>query len=86
MRGSVRRSRRVSARMPSVTSAHDRAVRISSFCSDGNCIGVAIGADEVRVVDTSGDDQQALRFTHTEWAAFVAGVKAGEFDLAADPH
>jgi len=69
-----------------VTPARDLAVRISSFCSDGNCVGVAIGADEVRVVDTkSGDDQQALRFTLAEWAAFVAGVKAGEFDLAADP-
>lgn len=54
-------------------------VRTSSFCSEGSCVGVAIGADEVRVVDTKTDG--ALSFTAAEWAAFVAGVKAGEFDL-----
>jgi len=54
-------------------------VRTSSFCSDGSCVGVAIGADEVRVVDTKSEG--ALSFTAAEWAAFVAGVKAGEFDL-----
>ncbi|GAA4876159.1 DUF397 domain-containing protein [Actinomycetospora straminea] len=51
----------------------------SSFCSDGSCVGVAIGDGEVRVVDTKSSE--ALRFTPGEWAAFVAGVKAGEFDL-----
>ncbi|WP_328303161.1 DUF397 domain-containing protein [Actinomycetospora sp. NBC_00405] len=54
-------------------------MRTSSFCSDGSCVGVAIGADGVRVVDTKTDG--ALSFTASEWAAFVAGVKAGEFDL-----
>ena len=54
-------------------------MRTSSFCSDGSCVGVAIGPGEVRVVDTKSSE--ALRFTPEEWAAFVAGVKAGEFDL-----
>lgn len=54
-------------------------MRTSSFCSDGSCVGVAIGADEVRVVDTKSEG--ALSFTAEEWTAFVAGVKAGEFDL-----
>ncbi|GAA4734110.1 hypothetical protein GCM10023199_08880 [Actinomycetospora chibensis] len=54
-------------------------VRTSSFCSDGSCVGVAIGSDEVRVVDTKSEG--VLSFTTREWAAFVAGVKAGEFDL-----
>jgi hypothetical protein len=54
-------------------------VRTSSFCTDGACVGVALGHDEVRVVDTKS--AEALRFTPAEWAAFVAGVKAGEFDL-----
>jgi hypothetical protein len=40
--------------------------------------------DQVRVVDTKSGDAPALRFTPAEWAAFVAGVKAGEFDLATD--
>jgi hypothetical protein len=42
---------------------------------------VAIDRDEVSVVDTKVGELSALRFTPTEWAAFVAGVKAGEFDL-----
>jgi hypothetical protein len=61
-------------------------VRTSSFCSDGTCVGVAIEGDEVRVVDTKSSE--TLRFTPDEWAAFVAGVKAGEFDLITElaPH
>jgi hypothetical protein len=59
--------------------ARDSLVRISTFCSDGACVGVAIEGDEVRVVDTKSSE--ALSFTPSEWAAFVAGVKAGEFDL-----
>ncbi|WP_433785136.1 DUF397 domain-containing protein [Actinomycetospora sp. CA-101289] len=57
----------------------------SSFCTDGGCVGVAIEAGEVRVVDTKSGDAPALRFTPAEWAAFVAGVKAGEFDLPGSP-
>jgi predicted ThiF/HesA family dinucleotide-utilizing enzyme len=56
-------------------------IRVSSHCTDGSCVGVGIDQDEVRVVDTKSDDGPALRFTLDEWAAFVAGVKAGEFDL-----
>ena len=52
----------------------------SSFCTDGGCVGVAVEQDSVRVRDTKGAGP-ALRFTPAEWAAFVAGVKAGEFDL-----
>jgi hypothetical protein len=58
-------------------------VKTSSFCSDGSCVGVAIEPGEVRVVDTKAGDAPALRFTPAEWSAFVAGVKAGEFDLPA---
>jgi hypothetical protein len=36
---------------------------------------------DVTVVDTKAGDGPALKFTAPEWAAFVAGVKAGEFDL-----
>ncbi len=58
--------------------------RTSSFCTEGGCVGVAMEPDQVRVVDTKSGDAPALRFTPAEWAAFVAGVKAGEFDLATD--
>jgi hypothetical protein len=57
--------------------------RISSFCSLGNCVEVGRSTDGTVVVrDTKDRAQQALAFTDAEWAAFVAGVKAGEFDFA----
>jgi hypothetical protein len=56
----------------------------SSFCTDGGCVGITMEPHgEVWVVDTKRGDGPALRFTSAEWAAFVAGVKAGEFDLPA---
>ena len=57
--------------------------RVSSFCSFGSCVEVGRTADgAVLVRDTKDRAQQALAFTDEEWAAFVAGVKAGEFDFA----
>ena len=68
--------------MTSVSSFHDlpASVRISSFCSDGDCVGVAVTDDGVAVVDTKSPGTAPLCFSPSEWAAFVAGVKAGEFD------
>jgi hypothetical protein len=53
----------------------------SSFCSAGTCVGVAVTSDRVTVVDTKAVDGPNLSFTADEWSAFVAGVKAGEFDV-----
>jgi len=36
----------------------------------------------VAVRDSKDPDGPILRFTAAEWAAFVEGVAAGEFDLA----
>ena len=56
--------------------------RVSSFCSFGNCVEVGRNDEgAVLVRDTKDRAQQALTFTDEEWVAFVAGVKAGEFDL-----
>jgi len=56
--------------------------RASSFCSFGNCVEVGRSADgAVLVRDTKDRAQPALSFTDEEWAAFVDGVKAGEFDF-----
>jgi hypothetical protein len=60
-------------------------VRTSSFCTTDSCVGVAVEADAVVVVDTKSAEAPALLFTPTEWQAFVTGVKAGEFDLPAAP-
>lgn len=56
--------------------------KISSFCSLGNCIEVGPAADGSVVVVRRGEDvNQVLVCTRDEWAAFVKGVKAGEFDF-----
>jgi uncharacterized protein YeaC (DUF1315 family) len=56
--------------------------RTSSYCNFGNCVEVGRTPDGAVVVrDTKNRAQQALSFTDEEWAAFVAGVKAGDFDF-----
>ena len=56
--------------------------RVSSFCSLGSCVEVGRTPEgAVLVRDTKDRAQQALTFTPDEWTAFVAGVKAGEFDF-----
>jgi hypothetical protein len=56
--------------------------RTSSYSNDVSCVEVADLPDGGRLVrDTKlGEDSPVLRYTAVEWAAFVAGVKAGEFD------
>ncbi|MFC4944656.1 DUF397 domain-containing protein [Pseudonocardia sp. GCM10023141] len=56
--------------------------RVSSFCSCGDCVEVGrLPGGGFAVRDTK-DRATALEFTAAEWAAFVAGVKNGEFDPA----
>ena len=56
--------------------------RKSSFCTDGgSCVEVHLGASGVAVRDSKDQGSALLRFDPAEWSAFVAGVKAGEFDL-----
>jgi hypothetical protein len=61
----------------------DENYRISSFCSEGECVGVAATPEGVELVDLADDTAGRLRIGAEAWAAFVAGVKAGEFDLPA---
>lgn len=63
-----------------------RGFRRSSFCRDANCVEVAaLPGDDVLVRDNKDPraDAPALRFSPSEWEAFVAGVQAGEFSLTA---
>jgi hypothetical protein len=56
--------------------------RVSSYCNFGNCVEVGRSPKGAVVMrDTKDHVQEALTFTDEEWVAFVAGVKAGEFDL-----
>jgi hypothetical protein len=63
----------------------DTAFRKSSmsgqFDGNSNCVEVAIAADAIGVRDSKNRTQATLRFTRSEWIAFVKGVKAGEFDV-----
>ena len=67
-----------------------RAWRRASVCIDGKCLEVT--TENVRIDDTDrpmilvrnsndGVFGTILAFTRQEWADFIAGVKAGEFDL-----
>lgn len=57
---------------------HSPTWQRSTFCADKSCVEVAKDGDTVLVGDGK-DPGPALSFTMGEWAAFVAGVKAGEF-------
>lgn len=60
--------------------------RKSSFSGGagcGNCVEVALlDGGGVAVRDSKDRDGAVLVFTGGEWVAFVAGVRAGEFDPA----
>lgn len=47
-----------------------------------NCVEVARLPEAVAVRDSKDRDGPSLIFTRAEWAAFIAGVRAGEFDIA----
>ncbi len=58
--------------------------RISSFCTMGGCVEVGqLPGGAVAVRDSKDPERRtSLVFTGDEWTAFLAGVKAGEFDPA----
>lgn len=56
------------------------AYRRSSVCGSATCVEVDTDTEQVSVRDSKNPDQPPLAFTREEWAAFVAGVKRGEFD------
>jgi Domain of unknown function (DUF397) len=55
----------------------------SSFSAAGACVEVAVLPNQagVAVRDSKDRTRPPHRYTNDEWKAFVAGVKAGEFDL-----
>ncbi len=54
----------------------------SSYSGNGtNCVEVAIADDGIAVRDSKDRSGPALQFTSSEWRAFLAGAKDGEFDL-----
>jgi predicted secreted Zn-dependent protease len=51
----------------------------SSHCGNGACVEVAV--DDQVYVRATQDPDVVLAFSPQEWAVFVDGVKAGEFDI-----
>jgi hypothetical protein len=52
----------------------------SSFCGTNACVEVA-NVDGMVLVRNSGERRPATVFSRAEWAAFLAGVRAGEFEV-----
>ena len=57
------------------------AWRKSTFSAQGDCVQVAPVGNEILVRDSKRPGAGHLRFTPSEWQAFLAGVRHGEFDL-----
>jgi hypothetical protein len=56
--------------------------RKSSFSGGANCLEVRLLSDgRVAVRDSKDPSLPPNRHTSTAWAAFLAGVRAGEFDV-----
>lgn len=52
----------------------------SSHSAADGCVEVTrLGAGAIALRDSQNPDRADLRFTAAEWAAFCAGVRAGEF-------
>jgi len=53
----------------------------STASGNASCVEVAMTDNAVLVRDTKDRQGPVLRFTAREWAAFLIGVRNGEFDL-----
>lgn len=64
------------------SSARWRKARASD--SQNACVEVAYRDGVIGMRDSKDPEGPVLRFTPEEWAAFLSGVHAGEFDSLAD--
>lgn len=64
--------------------AEFRTSTYSNGSGGSNCVEVAFTGLGVAVRDSKNPHEATLLFTGAEWDAFVAGVKDGEFDDAAN--
>jgi predicted secreted Zn-dependent protease len=64
-----------------IESAEALAWRRSRRCSNGTCVEVATDGRQIFVRDSKNSRNAVLAFTPEEWAAFVGGVREGDFDF-----
>jgi hypothetical protein len=58
-----------------------RWIKATASSGNGSCVETtSIRTDEILVRNSRDPEGPVLAFTKQEWVAFVAGVKAGEFD------
>jgi len=58
------------------------AFRKSSHSGNGGCVEVAMSSHgDIALRDSKSADSPELRFNRTEWMAFLAGVRGGEFEI-----
>jgi Domain of unknown function (DUF397) len=53
--------------------------------NSGGCVEIAMSAESVHVRNSRNINGPQLVFLHPEWAAFLVGVRNGEFELSASP-
>lgn len=58
-----------------------RWFKSSRSSGNGQCVEIAHLDGGVAVRDSKDPSGPVLRFTRSEWEAFIAGAKGGEFDL-----
>lgn len=63
-----------------ITQYNGRKFRKSSYSGAASCVGVAIDESGIYVVNTK-QLGATVKFTASEWDAFLKGVRSGEFDL-----
>ena len=57
------------------------AWRKSTYSASNGCVEVAFVDGQVGVRDSKDREGPALVFTASEWEAFIAGARDGEFEL-----
>ena len=55
----------------------------SSRCEGGTCVEVADLQTEIAIRDSKDPQGPILRFTRSEWIAFVQGIESGELRFSA---
>jgi len=58
------------------------AWRKSTRCGEsGSCVEVALAEDGIAMRESRNPNGPVLRFSRPEWGTFVAGIRAGDFQL-----
>lgn len=58
---------------------------LASKSGGGYCVGVGMKDGQILVINTKSDGP-VVKFSPQEWAAFLEGVKIGEFELSRLPN